>query len=962
MAIEAPCGGAGRERLRGFWLLIIALLLSSSPTSAQHRATPSALRERLEALPRRGPDRSLPQGVLNSLGYQLDVAERIEGRFAEQAHTWRARVDRALTQAENGIDPFLSATGRISNRGYRSLLSEKMQGYALYLPPDFDPTQTYPLLIVLHGGSSNGNLFLGVVLGNNMSWEHYRDYLWDEFEPQVTPNIIIAAPDGFGQVMWRWMGERDVLDVIDDIQMHYPIDPDQVALMGLSNGGVGAYAIGSRHASRFSLVQAVAGAPSWIQYAGGRPRPDELRALAPLSMLSTPHNVRNTDFRFYHGDHDTGPMRPDFIRELERTLDREGIEKNNVWYDAGHDILYRVHRHGRRFDALADLRRNPHPHEVVIQSGDYRANTQHWVTLDRIDDYPTLAKLEARATDSVLEIKTDKVRAFSVDLAQAPLQEATLTIRVNDAEIYSGPRRALGHVIHVRRDAGTFVLGYPASNSDKRPGISGPITDAYHDRMVHVFGSLNPEHTETLRAAASRGARGWPLWLWSFQQRVIADSEVTAELAEHAHLVLYGNAADNAVIRDLQDELPIQISEQGITLGTTVFAEEGVGVRFVYPNPRAPNRYVIVQGGAEPSAVQAGHLLPDFLPDFVVYDGTTTRRRERLLRGRNRALAAGYFDDFWRLPGAEENQARTAYRMPSPRRGPRTVTPSTFRPTPGANKLSVLAWPKPRAKQGTPIAPEPGQDGRDRVQDVEIAQPLPVPRAPAVPRPPRTFLAPASDQAGAAARAIARLVPSFHNYRAEIAGAQWRSDRRSVWQIRPSEQCLADLAAMDVPFRALGDHPTPVPTPVEILGPIQGIWFRISHADRPLTISCELATRLHSLASILSRFNIRGAEIMSAYRETPRASFHTMGLGIDIARLWNGRTWINVLTDFEESPSTETCAATPSNARAARVLRITCAIARSKLFQSVLTPNYNAGHRNHWHLDARPNDPRLFLR
>ena len=41
-----------------------------------------------------------------------------------------------------------------------------------------------------------------------------------------------------------------------------------VVLAGLSNGGVGAYTIGMRHAWRFSHVQAMAGAPSWLQYLG----------------------------------------------------------------------------------------------------------------------------------------------------------------------------------------------------------------------------------------------------------------------------------------------------------------------------------------------------------------------------------------------------------------------------------------------------------------------------------------------------------------------------------------------------------------------------------------------------------------------------------------------------------------------------------------------------------------------
>jgi hypothetical protein len=44
------------------------------------------------------------------------------------------------------------------------------------------------------------------------------------------------------------------------------------------------------------------------------------------------------------------------------------------------------------------------------------------------------------------------------------------------------------------------------------------------------------------------------------------------------------------------------------------------------------------------------------------------------------------------------------------------------------------------------------------------------------------------------------------------------------------------------------------------------------------------------------------------------------------------------------------------------MLEIACEIGASKRFSSVLTPNYNEGHRNHFHLDVRPNDPRVFVR
>ena len=135
------------------------------------------------------------------------------------------------------------------------------------------------------------------------------------------------------------------------------------------------------------------------------------------------------------------------------------------------------------------------------------------------------------------------------------------------------------------------------------------------------------------------------------------------------------------------------------------------------------------------------------------------------------------------------------------------------------------------------------------------------------------------------------------------------------------------------------------------------------HPKRPLIISCKLAARLPALMRVLKERGVLGVDILSAYRDHPRTSFHTMGLGLDLARFWTSTGWLSVLDDYAATPDQGTCTGpAPSGAKARRLRAIACAISRSDLFSSVLTPNYNEGHRDHLHLDARPDDPRLFLR
>ena len=164
---------------RWVYLFLLASLL---PQRAVAQESVGTLRERLTA--DRSAHPATPHGVFTSIAYTIDVADRIEERFPVANEAWRLRATRQIEAIEHGRDPFLAARGEITNRGYDAAASTIRQGYGIYIPPDYDPSRRYPLLVMLHGGSSNGNLFLGVLLGNNMDWLTYNEHLWDDYTPR----------------------------------------------------------------------------------------------------------------------------------------------------------------------------------------------------------------------------------------------------------------------------------------------------------------------------------------------------------------------------------------------------------------------------------------------------------------------------------------------------------------------------------------------------------------------------------------------------------------------------------------------------------------------------------------------------------------------------------------------------------------------------------------------------------
>ncbi|MET0287591.1 MAG: extensin family protein [Polyangiales bacterium] len=223
--------------------------------------------------------------------------------------------------------------------------------------------------------------------------------------------------------------------------------------------------------------------------------------------------------------------------------------------------------------------------------------------------------------------------------------------------------------------------------------------------------------------------------------------------------------------------------------------------------------------------------------------------------------------------------------------------------------------------------------------------------------------APTPDQALAAARTITRLVRGFPSLRSTIPLASWRQEPSARWKVRSSERCLAQAAALKLPTHPLTrELTTPVPAPVVITGPVGGVLFRPVQKDRELELSCELATRLPALAKILRAHGVRAVHVNSSYRDQPRVSFHTFGLALDMASFETKDGPLSVATDFEITPDVETCSGKPTTARGQALLSLACDLSASGLFSSVLTPNYNEGHRDHFHLDVRPDDARLYVR
>ncbi len=220
------------------------------------------------------------------------------------------------------------------------------------------------------------------------------------------------------------------------------------------------------------------------------------------------------------------------------------------------------------------------------------------------------------------------------------------------------------------------------------------------------------------------------------------------------------------------------------------------------------------------------------------------------------------------------------------------------------------------------------------------------------------------DSALRVAREIDQRVATFRAFRSESARGEWR-DARS-WSVRGTDACLAAARAAALPIAPFATELTPIPAPVRVDGPIGGVSFPKEREGAPLYVACELAVRLPAVAAVLRDHHVREAFVLSAWRRQPRTSFHTFGLALDLDRFTrDDGSVLDVERDFVRDPAHRTCDGvdrSPVDEAGPALRALACDLADRAGLSTVITPEYNEGHRDHFHVDVRPHDARLFVR
>lgn len=596
-----------RGKSAGFVLLVLLGLLATptgaQPPSDEARAELTRGLEELQAqladLKRQLPEESRiadAEIFAKAVEWNLRHDEFFDKRYEKDSLAALEHGKRRAEQLAERQTPWMGRTGS-SILAYVSKVDGSVQPYALSLPEGIDPSdgKRWPLHVNLHGRSG----------GKRNEVRFIREH-----EGKALPEgQDFIQLDVFGRIdnAYRFSGETDVFEALQDVKRRFRIDDTRITLRGFSMGGAGAWHLGVHHPSLWSSVGPGAGFIDFYKYQKQTEKlpPHQDAVLHIYDALDYAMNAANVPVCTYGGELDAQLAAGQRMTEAAQEL---GIDiKLLIGPKTGHKFHPDSLREFMAFHREHSQRGRPsYPGRSHIRFITYTVKYNHceWLTVEEmIRQYePATVEGGVDPATGLLKIKTQNVAVLQIarDVADH------IEIDGTRLPLLAAADGLLPGVYYARAGDRWSVLDYEASRAftnnpdlQKRHDLQGPIDDAFMQPFVCVRGTGTPwsaELNDWAQWTLSRFDREFDKWL---RGRIpqIDDTQLTDEMIANQNLVLFGDPGSNQVLAKIVDRLPIRWTKDGLEVNGQEYDTSTHGVSLIYPNPLNPRQYVVINSG-----------------------------------------------------------------------------------------------------------------------------------------------------------------------------------------------------------------------------------------------------------------------------------------------------------------------------------------------------------------------------
>ena len=579
----------------------------------------------------------------------------------------REQVQKGLGRAKQRIDalaagrhPWAEKRGR-SVRGFISEVDNSVQPYHLIVPSSYDPAKPMRLDVVLHGSTAaTGIGELRFINGFDGG---------DEEEPTVFENNFIELrPMGrLGENAYRFEGETDVDEAIEAVCRDYQIDRSRIVLRGSSLGGVGAWQLGLKRPDRYVAVGPAAGPvdtfvfanSAWKHFVRLEPLPSwQKTMLHMVDAIDYTANARMVPVVAAMGDQD--PYY-DSHQLIEKEFAKEGIPfVGLVDVGAGHGITPTVMEEQLRLlGEYAAKGRDPFPKQIHFVTWTLKFSRCNWVEILCLKSHYERAKIEARveADDSINVTELNNITRFAIHPPALKSAGASLTIRGIKIVLPEFSSRTNRPIV-IEQHAGTWrVQGTldAVTLIGKRPGLQGPIDDAFARSFLCVCGTGKPWNPAIGAWADANMKRFADEWRRHYRGDLPLknDTEVTDDDVSRKNLILFGDPGSNSWINKILLQLPIKWNSDTLQLGKEIHSSHDHGIQLIYPNPLpgAAGRYIVLNSGHtyHDQELRFSYMVFPRLGDWAILKVGEYRADAPTSTVSEKVLNSGFFNEAWKF-------------------------------------------------------------------------------------------------------------------------------------------------------------------------------------------------------------------------------------------------------------------------------------------------------------------------
>ena len=534
--------------------------------------------------------------------------------------------------------------------GFRSKIDGSVQPYGLELPENWGRYEgKFRLDVWLHGRGERTS---------EVGFLNQRSSQPGQYSPA---NTVVLHPYGRYSNAFKFAGEIDVMEAIEHVKDLFPIDDKRIAIRGFSMGGAGCWQLAVHYPDLWAAANPGAGFSEtreflrFFQLEDFKPTWYQEKLLHWYDCPPWTNNLRNVPTIAYSGEIDRQKQAADV---MVAAFQARGMTLPHI---IGPDTAHKIHPDSKievqsTLDAFLDAGKHAFPDRIDLTTFTLRYHKLGWLSIEGLEQHWKESRVRGiinrgSAHGDQITLQTNNLSRLKVEFPAGHFKGNADFVLMVDQQPIAIRRNSDGSVnVRVAKsdDLKWTLVSEESNQLAKRPGLQGPIDDAFMDAFTFVGPeeSENPSNVDKWIEAEFRHAKNE--WKRHFRGDVVethAGGVTTEEIASR-NLILFGTAKSNTLIAKIADRLPIEWHGDTIRVGEKKFQGNHVPL-LIYPNPLNPTRYVVLNGGftyREYAYLNNARQVP-MLPDWAIVDITNGSNSQFP----GEIKAAGFFDEQWRI-------------------------------------------------------------------------------------------------------------------------------------------------------------------------------------------------------------------------------------------------------------------------------------------------------------------------